>query len=147
MDFFEENIRFSGLIRHYSKVLGDREVEGELWGFLWLLLRNHAPENDRYITRSLKNKFIELYRKKKRFTTFELRDVDNSTSLKTEVEFYDLLKILTGKEKNTLVLKFVYGYSLTECAKIFGTSRQNTAQIQKRAFQKLRDHVIKERIF
>ena len=147
MDFFEENNRFSGLIRHYSKVLGDREVEGELWGFLWLLLRNHTPENDRYITRSLKNKFIELYRKKKRFSTFELHDVDNSTELKSNVEFYDLLKILTDKEKNTLVLKFVYGYSLTDCAKIFGTSRQNTAQIQKRAFQKLRNHVIKEQIF
>lgn len=147
MDFFEENKRFSELIQHYARVLNDREIEDELWVFLWLLLQKHTPKDDRYITRSLKNKFIDLYRKKRRNSAFELSAVDNSAEFKTDIEFYDLLKILTDREKNTLVLQFVYGYSLTECAEFFNTSRQNTSQIQKRALNKLRNYVIEQGIY
>ena len=121
---------------------------GELWGFLWLLKQNpHTPNDDRYIARSLKNKFIDLYRKKKKFSTFEVPIVDKSAlnlyvGLHSDVEFFDLLKPLSDREKRVLILHFFYGFSIVEIALIFGVSRQMINKTKNNALKKLRNYVI-----
>lgn len=147
-DFFEENRRFSSQIECYAHRLKEPHAVGELWGFLWLLKQNpHTPNDDRYISRSLKNKFIDLYRKKKKFSTFEVPFVDKSAlnltvGFHSDIDFFDLLKPLSDREKRVLTLRYFCGFSVVEIAFSFGVSRQYINQVINKALEKLRNYEI-----
>ena len=115
---------------------------GELWGFLWLLLqKNTTPKDDRYIAKSLKNAFIDLKRKEKRNSIFEPFDVDISEEFHSNIEFFELLKPLTDKEKRTLEMLFLYGFTERDISEINCVSRQTVNKNKSRALLKVRNYV------
>ena len=124
-DFFEENARFSRLIKKYSKQLRDPQSEGELWGFLWLLLnRPTPPPNDFYIFRCLKNEFIRLSKNEQgSFENYEPAIVDNYNAIDFFIDFAGAFLELTEKQKEIILLRYC-GFSVQEIGARNGISRQ-----------------------
>lgn len=56
----------------------------------------------------------------------------------------ELLSCLGKKEKNVILLQYVFGHSLKEVAKIIGESYANTRKISSRAIAKMREYAAKE---
>lgn len=124
-DFFKENERFSRLIKKYASRLRDPQSEGELWGFLWLLLnRPTPPPNDLYIFRCLKNEFIRLSKNEQgRYTNFYPPDVDNYKAIDFFIDFAGAFLELTEKQKEIILLRYC-GFSVQEIGVKSGISRQ-----------------------
>lgn len=123
--FFQENLRFSGVIKKYASRLRDPHSEGELWGFLWLLLNApKKPPNDYYIFACLKHEYIRLLKGEgERYATEFTPFVDNCATIDFLLDFKEIFKKITEKQKEILLLKY-WGFSIEEIAKINGNSRQ-----------------------
>ena len=124
-DFFKENERFSRLIKKYASRLRDPQSEGELWGFLWLLLnRRDPPPNDFYIFRCLKNEFIRLSKNEQgSFENYEPATVDNYNAIDFFIDFAGAFLELTEKQKEIILLRYC-GFSVREIGEKNGISRQ-----------------------
>jgi hypothetical protein len=123
--FFEENKRFSGVIRKYASRLRDPHADGELWGFLWLLQNSpKKPPNDFYIFACLKHEYIRLSKGEGgRYETIFPPLLDNCKSLDFWLDFKEIFTKFTPKQQRALCLK-MQGFSTEEIAKIDGISRQ-----------------------
>ena len=63
----------------------------------------------------------------------------NSLNYTTFDDILSSCSSLTKKEKSILKLIYIYGYSSTEIARQFSSSKQNINQIKKRALKKLQN--------
>lgn len=141
--FFEENKRFSGLIKYYAKRLKTDTAEADLWGFLWLLYcRENKPPNDKYIAVCLRNEYIRISKNIPKYCAldFEIKAFDSERDTKIDLEI--ALKKLTKKERETIILFYYYGYSIEEIGKSQNVSRQSVNKTKNRALEKLRNSVI-----
>lgn len=140
-DFFKQNARFSGLIKHYARKIGDKEIEQDLWAFLWILQNtSFTILPDRYIAVCLRNKYYEILKNRAKNRTFEISfDVPEPT--KDYDSFIDLnnaLEKLEDNEKELIFEHFYNGKSYTEIAKKDCTTRQSKSQQGRRILAKLR---------
>lgn len=141
--FFEENKRFSRLIKYYAKKLKSDTAEADLWSFLWLLLgRDKKPPNDKYIAVCLRNEYIKIYKNTPNYCSldFEVAVFDSDRDTKIDLEI--ALKKLTKKERETIKMFYYYGYSIEEIGKSQNVSRQSVNKTKNRALEKLRNSVI-----
>lgn len=133
-----ENERFSALIRYYAQKLRDPHSEGELWGFLWILLATHSPPNDRYIAVCIRNEYLRLSKAENKtaqlFETGRCDDLDLRISVKMAIE-----NCTETQRKYTRA--FAYGFSVDEVSRLYGCSRQAVNQAKIRCREKLRDCV------
>lgn len=154
--------QFMPLINHYRKNLYIEDSFNELLlAFIEIIhtiplqsLKNNCDGIIvKYISTSMKNSYIALIRKnsKNAIPTISWDEMTESQrnrvySMKTNsldyTTFDDILSScssLTKKEKTILKLIFIYGYSSTEIAHQFSSSKQNINQIKKRALKKLQN--------
>jgi DNA-directed RNA polymerase specialized sigma24 family protein len=118
-------------------------VEFDLWHFLFELLavKNDIP-NDRYIAVCIRNKFIELNRKRcKNEALLPLKidipsvEFDNDT----RIDLREGVKHLTPREKCAIYEHFYEGKSFEEIAKETHRTRQAVRQNCVRGVLRLRD--------
>ena len=96
-----------------------------------------------YISRIVRNKSTDLFRKHSSSINIVLLeethivgDLSDSDSL---INFYDMLRPLSIKQKNVLTLRFVYNFSDIEIGQILHVSRQSVNRIYNRALKNLRN--------
>ncbi len=140
-DFFKQNARFSGLIKHYARKIGDRESEFDLWTFLWILKNTSFVElPDRYIAVCLRNKYYEILKTRAKNQTFELGyDIpEPSKDYDSLIDLSNALEKLEDSEKELIIDHFYNGKSYSEIAKKDLTTRQAKSQQGRRILTKLR---------
>lgn len=130
-----ENQRFSALIRYYAQRLRDPHAEGELWGFLWLLLATHSPPNDRYIAVCIRNEYLRLSKAENK--TAQLFEAGRCDDLDLRISVKMAIENCTETQKKYLS-GLNYGYSVDELAQHFKCSRQAVNQAKNRCREKLR---------
>lgn len=142
---------FENIINKYSRQLDGEDTKQDLSLFLIKLIDTididlASKYNDKqllsYISKSLKNEYIKLSKKKCKIYTFEYLD-DNSINnksinLDTNIEILDSLNHLTSYEKLILQKIFFSGYTVNELSKALKKSRQSVNQVKKRALDKLK---------
>jgi DNA-directed RNA polymerase specialized sigma subunit len=140
-DFYKQNERFSGLIKHYARKIGDRESEQDLWAFLWVLQNtSFTILPDRYIAVCLRNKYYELLKKRYKNDFLPLVDDIKAPEIDNDL-FIDLrgaLDRLEESEKELILEHFYNGKTYSEIAKKDRTTRQSKSQQGRRILVKLR---------
>lgn len=141
---------FKNIINKYSRQLDGEDTKQDLSLFLIKLIDNidissDSKYNDKqllsYISKSLKNEYIRL--SKKRTKIYLTETIDNnyinneSINLDSNIEILDSLNYLTDYEKWILQKIFFSGYTVTELSKTLNKSRQSVNQVKKRALNKL----------
>lgn len=149
---------FDGTLRKYSHFLKyDDAYNDMILFFIELIYKLHGMtwvnENAdgkivNYICKALKNEYIRL--SKMRISNSELafsdleRDnissIDNLLAKEKTTELYEYFPkgaVLSELEKETIILIFGYGYTVSEIATVYGKSRQAINQTKLRALRKL----------
>lgn len=140
--FFEENSRFSGLIRYYAKKLKTDTAEADLWGFLWLLFsREKQPPSDNYVAVCLRNEYIRISKNIPKYCALDFEIAASDRGLDIKIDLKNALLRLTKKERETIILFYYYGFSVEEIGTLHGVSRQAVNQTKNRALEKLRNLV------
>ena len=93
-----------------------------------------------YVVTIVRNRAIDVYRKKKAHPQAEYRDAIKGVQVEYDGDNRVAACILklNERQQNVLILKYHYGYELKEIAKMLGISYQNALQIEQRAKNKLR---------
>lgn len=142
---------FKNIINKYSRQLDGEDTKQDLSLFLIKLIDNiditsASKYNDKqllsYISKSLKNEYIKLSKKKCKIYASECLDYNHinnkSINLDSNIEILDSLNYLTDYEKWILSQIFFSGYSVNELSKSLRKSRQSINQVKKRALNKLK---------
>ena len=140
-DFYEKNARFSGLIKHYAHKVGDKDVEHDLWTFLWVLQKtSFVILPDRYIAVCLRNRFYDIQRdrQKHKCLTLEIDVADSTPDPDVTLDIKNALSQLEADESELIIEHFFGGKSYTELAAKDGTTRQAKSQKAHRILDKMR---------
>lgn len=99
-----------------------------------------CPKTKGYVSIIAENRAIDMIRKRSRQSVEEI----NETTMGISVE-YDGENTLTkcilelpGRYREIILLKYVYGYSIAECASVMGIKKDNAAKLDQRAQKRLR---------
>lgn len=103
-----------------------------------------------YISHSIKFEFYKYFKQQYNQSNTELNFLDeinyeenpancvSENVIFSDLEFLNLLKDLTAKEKTVIILKYKYGFSTSEIAKKNKVSVQAVYKLEKHALNKLR---------
>lgn len=100
----------------------------------------HCLKAKGYVVTIVRNRAIDVYRKKKAHPHVEYRDAFKGVTFDYdgENEVAACILKLNERQQNVLILKHHYGYDLKDVAKILGITYRNALQIEQRAKAKLR---------
>lgn len=107
-----------------------------------------CPKTKGYVVTIVKNRAIDMVRKKKRHPITEMNE--EVTGLPVEYQGGNgltkcILK-LPGRYREMILLKHVYGYSIREIAGMMNLTEANASKLEQRAKKKLRQLCEKEGI-
>ena len=93
-----------------------------------------------YVVTIVRNRAIDLYRKKQTHPKAEYRDAMNGVQVEYDGDNTVAACILklNERQRNVLILKHQHGYDLREIAQMLGITYRNALQIEQRAKAKLR---------
>ncbi len=142
---------FKNLIKYYSSRLNYEDSYCELILFFTELIFSIDTKDfksdgsnglSRYIAVCIRNKYIELAKKRQRqkpkyFPFFE-NCFTAERDIETRLELLDMLQLLSDKQRQVIIYKYYYTYTDIEISKIMGISRQAVNQIKNRALEILR---------
>ncbi|MBE6750272.1 MAG: sigma-70 family RNA polymerase sigma factor [Ruminococcaceae bacterium] len=150
--FSEIYENFKKLINHYALKLNTEDALPELTLFLIELLYDieldrfaeySSDSIARYISVSLRNKYISISRENQKYRSFCSELYENEVFYKDNLfeNFFvaDALCRLSHKQKLVIVYKYIYNYSDTELAFMLGTTRQSINRIKNRALSTLKN--------
>ncbi|WP_302487138.1 sigma-70 family RNA polymerase sigma factor [uncultured Megamonas sp.] len=150
---------FQGQIKSYSRKAQSEDIQQDLYIFLIHLINTISLDkmnntNDKtlisYISHSIKFKFYKYFKQQYNQSNTELNFLDeinyeenpancvSENVIFSDLEFLNLLKDLTAKEKTVIILKYKYGFSTSEIAKKNKVSVQAVYKLEKHALNKLR---------
>ena len=150
---------FQGQIKSYSRKAQSEDIQQDLYIFLIHLINTISLDkmnntNDKtlisYISHSIKFKFYKYFKQQYNQSNTELNFLDeinyeenpancvSENVIFSDLEFLNLLKDLTAKEKTVIILKYKYGFSTSEIAKKYKVSVQAVYKLEKHALNKLR---------
>lgn len=150
---------FQGQIKSYSRKAPSEDIQQDLYIFLIHLINTISLDkmnntNDKtlisYISHSIKFKFYKYFKQQYNQSNTELNFLDeinyeenpancvSENVIFSDLEFLNLLKDLTAKEKTVIILKYKYGFSTSEIAKKNKVSVQAVYKLEKHALNKLR---------
>lgn len=150
---------FQGQIKCYGRKAQSEDIQQDLYIFLLHLINTISLDkmnntNDKtlisYISHSIKFKFYKYFKQQYNQSNTELNFLDeinyeeNPTNCISEnmifsdLEFLNLLKDLTDKERNVIINKYKYGFSTSEIARKNKVSVQAIYKLEKHALNKLR---------
>lgn len=146
---------FEGLIYSYGKKLNYDDAGQELTVFLIELFNKINTDNfpsdasdglKRYIAVAIRNKYISLSKSNQEIKNhncelkdnvlFDFQNNDDAIMLK------EGMKLLSEKQKLTLVLRYVYGYSDAEIGDKLSISRQAVHKLENRGLNILREYFV-----
>lgn len=144
---------FAGLIHHYEIKLGYDDAGQELTVFLLELIYSLETDRffpddteqlNRYIATSIRNKYIALSKKKHRHMLESCELYDRAyceEELEGSLTLGDAMRQLNERQRESLILKYIYGYSDTEIANRLGITRQAVNRLEKRGLSILREYL------
>lgn len=98
-----------------------------------------CPKTKGYVVTIAENKAIDLYRFKKRHAEFEY--MDNISGMVIEYDGDNRLATcmakLPARERQLIILKYKFGYTNSELAKLLGLTKSNVIKIDQRTKKKL----------
>ena len=98
----------------------------------------NCPQTKGYIVTIIRNTSIDIYNRRKRRQTVELELVRGlSSGAAGSGELARCLDSLPEREKRILILRYHYGYTEAEAAKIMGLSVEAAKKLRQRAKAKL----------
>ena len=154
-------VDFGGLAqRGYRFALSlthDSALADDLVQDVWLsVLTTGGPWKINYLIASIRNRYIDQYRRRKRIT-FESLDDERPEEIDEPAEgddelcfdvsreaFYEALGVLTAEERGALYLAGVEDYSVQQIADLFGRPRGTMLSMMHRARQKVRQSIASE---
>ncbi len=142
---------FERLIKLYGARIEFEDAKEELTVFLLELIydidtERFAPNCSdtlcRYIAVSLRNKYIILSKKadRLRLESCELFDYSGAQygEQDTKIALADGLRLLSDKQRQSVVFRYIYGFSDAEIAQMLSVTRQAVHGLQLRALDILR---------
>lgn len=153
--------QFSPLIKKYVRLLYKDEKEdaqAELVAALWEAVCNIAYYDDdgqivNYITRALRNRFLELYRASRKYhdNTSEIEEIELNKIVSYDNAYDDLLTLgdlekvrdkLNNRKKEIFDLIFYEGRSDKEVASELGISRQYVHRVKRSINEIIKQEVL-----
>ena len=143
--------QFEGLIFHYKAKSNIEDICEELTAFLLEmfdkinlgLFENQEGDGiNRYIAVSVGHKFIALSKehdKNRAFQTIAERDTGYTADLCQDEILRETLSVLTPRQREVILYKYIYLYSDSEIAESLNISRQAVNQIKNRSVGILRE--------
>ena len=155
--------KFAPAIRKWGRKLYEEDGKEDMVLAFLEILHSIKPEQIHrkedatvvmYIIHSIQNAYFQMLQKhfhqpKIDFSLNATEEMDKEDALSVEsaedaegdLAFFDLLDrctALTEKEKQVLILIYFFGYTATEIATAWETSKQNVNQMKQRGLRKLR---------
>jgi RNA polymerase sigma factor (sigma-70 family) len=116
---------------------------------------------NRYISVCLRNKYIELQNKNRneynycfltKEETVEKRIIEKSYmqsdfqiniefEISKNLEMEEALNLLSPKQKNVIIFKYLYGFNDVEIGEMFNISRMAVNKLKNRAFETLKNNI------
>lgn len=128
------------LVEHYNRKLS--EDDGALWELLVKLVNSDKILSERYAAVSLRNEYIRLSKAKQKraeiFTEYGENNGATSPDIDLRLDIKATLLRLSDKERDTVLMRYYWGFSVAEIAALNGVSRQAENKRLKIALDKLR---------
>lgn len=147
---FEE---FKKNIYYYARRQKNEDLIGELTLFLIELIyridieRFRDDKSDdmrKYISVSLKNKYISICRKQTAentlFSDIYKEDLISGSNLEDSLDIWDALKCCTPRQREIIICKYIYCLSDFEISEIFKISRQAVNRLKNRGLKELKEY-------
>ena len=128
------------LVEHYNCKLA--EDDGALSELLFNLVNSDKELSNRYAAVSLRNEYIRLSKAKQKraeiFTEYGENHGATSPDTDLQIDIKSALSTLANKERDTVLMRYFWGFSVAEIAALNGVSRQAENKRLKIALDKLR---------
>lgn len=128
------------LVEHYNRKLS--EDDGALWELLVKLVNSDKVLSERYAAVSLRNEYIRLSKAKQKraeiFTEYGENNGATSPDIDLRLDIKAAFLRLSDKERDTVLMRYYWGFSIAEIAALNGVSRQAENKRLKIALDKLR---------
>lgn len=144
---------FRPIINKYKRNSYCEDMDNELILFLITILekitlREELFNNEKYlfsyIFKSLKNKYMRINQKsylkyKNESLNYDAIEYREYELLQSDMEFQDIIKDLSTREKYILNQKYIFNLNESDIARELNTSRQYINKVHKNALGKLRN--------
>lgn len=128
------------LVKYYNSKLG--EDDDSLLELLVKLVNSDKELSERYAAVALRNEYIKLSKANQKraeiFTEYGENHGAISLDIDLKLDIKAALSRLSDKERDTVLLRFYWGFSVAEIAALNGVSRQAENKRLKTALDKLR---------
>lgn len=144
---------FKDIIYYYARKQNNEDIVGELTLFLIELLyrinlnnfkSNTSVDIRKYISVSLKNKYIGILRKQMKECLIVREVYEEDLIYNNPAPMYldicDALKKLTERQKSVIICKYIYCLSDSQISEIFKISRQSVNKLKNRALNVLKEY-------
>lgn len=132
--------KMAQLVKFYNFKLC--EDDGTLWELLVKLVNSDKVLSERYAAVSLRNEYIKLSKAKQKraeiFTEYGENHGATSPDIDLKLDIKAALLRLSEKERNTILMRYYWGFSVAEIAALNDVSRQAENKRLKIALDKLR---------
>lgn len=132
--------KMARLVKFYNFKLC--EDDGALWELFVKLVNSDSVISDRYAAVSLRNEYIRLSKAKQKraeiFTEYGENHGSTSPDIDLKLDIKAALARLSDKERDTVLMRYYWGFSVAEIAALNGVSRQAENKRLKIALDKLK---------
>ena len=128
------------LVKYYNRKLS--EDDGALWEMLVALVSNDKELSRRYAAVALRNEYIKLSKAEQKraemLADYYEHHGAKSLDIDTLIDLKTALVQLSDKQRDIVLLRYYWGFSVAEIAALNCTSRQAANAALNRALDKLR---------
>jgi len=152
-DLYNLILKFNPLLTKYSKLLNYEDAKCDIT-LRFIEIINKMPINKKftadkfilsYINKGVRNSYTNISRNKNKIDTgeyiCEIQDFNNKIDFHSNLEFYDLLKYLTHKEKQIIIFKYFNCLSDIQISKKLSISRQYVNKLNRQALHKIKNYI------
>lgn len=128
------------LVKYYNNKLADDD--GALLELLVKLVNSDKELTERYAAVALRNEYIRLSKAEQKcsevFTEYGENHGSTSFDIDLRLDIKKAISLLSNKERDTVLLRYFWGFSVAEIAALNCVSRQAENRRLKNALDKLR---------
>ena len=128
------------LVEYYNRKLADDD--GALSELLFNLVNSDNELTNRYAAVSLRHEYIRLSKAKQKraeiFTEYGENHGATSPDIDLQIDIKAALSALAKKERDTVLMRYFWGFSVAEIAALNGVSRQAEWRRLRKALDKLK---------
>ena len=128
------------LVEHYNRKLADDD--GALSELLCNLVNSDKELTNRYAAVALRHEYIRLSKAKQKraeiFTEYGENHGAYIPDIDLKIDIKSAFLTLANKERDTVLMRFFWGFSVAEIAALNGVSRQAESRRLRKALDKLK---------